>query len=315
MNKNIHKHSFTVLREQREKVTGHSGKVIWFTGLSGSGKSTIANALDKVLNGRGYKTYVLDGDNIRMRLNKDLGFSPLERKENIRRIAEVSKLFAESGTIVLSAFISPYLNDRKEAREIIGEDFVEVFVDTKLKICEQRDPKGLYKKARAGLIKGFTGIDAPYERPINPELKLSDLSIEKSIKLILSYLDKNVIHSDIKQVDNLEKKKTLAIDFDGVIHNYSKGFQGLENAYDKPKKGAKEALENLKKNGYIIKILSSRPAHVIVEWLEKYEMTNLVDGISNHKFPATVYIDDRGFLFDNWEQCMTEIFNHPKIKK
>ena len=149
MSKNITKHSFTVSREQREVNNGHQGKVIWFTGLSGSGKSTIANALDEVLHKRGLKTYILDGDNVRMGLNKDLGFSPQDRKENIRRISETAKLFADAGTIVLTAFISPYQEDRQQAREIIGDlDFSEVFINTPLEECEKRDPKGLYKKAK-----------------------------------------------------------------------------------------------------------------------------------------------------------------------
>lgn len=312
---NLTKHNFTISREQREKVIGHPGRVLWFTGLSGSGKSTIANALDEVLNGRNLKTYILDGDNIRMGLNGDLSFSPEDRKENIRRISEVAKLFADSGTIVLTAFISPYREDRDLAREVIGEDFIEVFVDTPLDVCESRDPKGLYKKARAGEIKGFTGIDAPYEEPLNAELRLDNLNIEDSVEFLIDYLDKNQMLSTIKEVNNLDKKKTLAIDFDGVIHDYSKGFQGLENAYDPPKEGTKEALEGFNNEGFIVKIMSSRPAHVIRKWLEKYEMSHLVKEISNHKFPATVYIDDRGFLFKNWKQCLEEIKNHPKIKK
>lgn len=312
---NLTKHNFLVSRKQREKISGHTGKVLWFTGLSGSGKSTIANKLDEVLSGRGLRTYILDGDNIRMGLNGDLGFSPKDRKENIRRITEVAKLFADSGTIVLTAFISPYREDRNLAREIIGEDFIEIFMNTSLDECEKRDPKGLYKKARAGEIKGFTGIDAPYEEPLDPELRLDKMNIKESVNYLLDYLSQNQILSNIKEVNTLDKKKTMAIDFDGVIHDYSKGFQGLENAYDSPKDGAKEVLQSFKDEGFIIKILSSRPAHVIREWLDNYDMSDLIDDISNHKFPATVYIDDRGFLFKDWEQCKLEIKNHPKIKK
>tara|TARA_B100001057_G_scaffold350971_1_gene352480 strand:+ start:342 stop:911 length:570 start_codon:yes stop_codon:yes gene_type:complete len=188
MSTNLTKHNFTVTRQRREKVNGQKGIVLWFTGLSGSGKSTIANALDDELNILGRKTYLLDGDNIRMGLNKDLSFSPEDRKENIRRISEVAKLFADSGTIVLTAFISPYIADRLAARELIGNDFNEVFVDTDIKECIKRDPKGLYKKALAGEIKGFTGIDAPYEKPNNPELIIKDLSISESVKYLLKHI-------------------------------------------------------------------------------------------------------------------------------
>ena len=190
---NLTKNNFLVSRNQREKVSGHPGKIIWFTGLSASGKSTIANALDLELNKRGLRTYILDGDNVRMRLNKDLGFSPESRKENIRRISEVAKLFADSGTIVMTAFISPYREDRKSAREVIGSDYVEVFVNTPVEECINRDPKGLYKKAIAGEIKGFTGIDAPYEEPLNPEINLENLSIEKSAEILINYLKQQCI--------------------------------------------------------------------------------------------------------------------------
>jgi|TARA_B110000263_G_C15120574_1_gene424146 adenylylsulfate kinase len=190
---NLTKNNFLVSRNQREKVSGHPGKIIWFTGLSASGKSTIANALDLELNKRGLRTYILDGDNVRMRLNKDLGFSPESRKENIRRISEVAKLFADSGTIVMTAFISPYREDRKSAREVIGSDYVEVFVNTPVEECINRDPKGLYKKAIAGEIKGFTGIDAPYEEPLNPEINLKNLSIEKSVEILINYLKQQCI--------------------------------------------------------------------------------------------------------------------------
>ena len=193
MSTNLTKHNFLVTREQREKNNGHPGLVIWFTGLSGSGKSTIANELDLELNSRGLKTYVLDGDNIRMHLNKDLGFSPEDRKENIRRISEVAKLFADSGTIVMTAFISPYSEDRKSARNVIGSDFIEVFVNTPIEDCIKRDPKGLYKKAIAGEIKGFTGIDAPYEEPLSPEVTLDNLSIDDSVNILIDELTKKQI--------------------------------------------------------------------------------------------------------------------------
>ena len=188
MGTNLTKHNFTVLREQREQISGHKGKVLWFTGLSGSGKSTLANALDEKLNSKKYNTYILDGDNVRMGLNNDLGFSPEDRKENIRRISEVAKLFADSGKIVMTAFISPYSNDRDEARKLIGDDFIEIFVNTPIDECIQRDPKGLYKKALNGEIKGFTGIDAPYQEPQNAEIEISDKTINESVNFIVNKL-------------------------------------------------------------------------------------------------------------------------------
>tara|TARA_B100001996_G_scaffold362740_1_gene330486 strand:+ start:533 stop:1120 length:588 start_codon:yes stop_codon:yes gene_type:complete len=193
MSTNITKHNFLVSREKREKNNGHSGIVIWFTGLSGSGKSTIANEIDVELNKRGLSTYILDGDNIRMGLNKDLGFSQESRKENIRRISEVAKLFADSGTIVMTAFISPYSEDRKLARDLIGSDYIEVFVNTPIEECIKRDPKGLYKKAMAGEIQGFTGIDAPYEEPLKSEISIGNLSIKDSVDIIINYLIKKHI--------------------------------------------------------------------------------------------------------------------------
>ena len=188
MSTNLTKHSFTVSREKREQICGHKGKVLWFTGLSGSGKSTLANALDEKLNSKKYNTYILDGDNVRMGLNKDLGLSPEDRKENIRRISEVAKLFADSGKIVMTAFISPYYKDRDEARKLIGDDFIEIFVNTSIDKCIERDPKGLYKKALNGEIKGFTGIDAPYQEPEDAEIEIKNLSIEESINLIIKKL-------------------------------------------------------------------------------------------------------------------------------
>ena len=188
MSTNLTKHNFLVSRQQRESNNGHPGLVVWFTGLSGSGKSTIANELDVELNKRGLRTYILDGDNVRMGLNKDLGFSPESRKENIRRISEVAKLFADSGAIVMTAFISPYREDRDSAIDVIGRHYVEVFVNTPIKECIKRDPKGLYKKAIAGEIKGFTGIDAPYEQPLSPEISLDNLSIEDSLAVLMDLL-------------------------------------------------------------------------------------------------------------------------------
>jgi bifunctional enzyme CysN/CysC len=183
----------TVTNEHRFRRNGHKGAVVWLTGLSGSGKSTISNALERELFNRQKHVYVLDGDNVRHGLNSNLGFSPEDRVENIRRVAEVAKLMADAGLIVLTAFISPYRTDRRRAREIAleaGCDFVEVFVNAPLEVCEQRDPKSLYKKARAGQIKGFTGIDAPYEAPVNPEVTVETdrQTLEESVAAILETL-------------------------------------------------------------------------------------------------------------------------------
>jgi bifunctional enzyme CysN/CysC len=167
---NVHKQALSITRTDRERLNGHKGKVVWFTGLSGSGKSTLANTLEIHLHRRGLRTYILDGDNIRQGLNKDLGFTDADRVENIRRIAEVAKLMMDAGMIVMTAFISPFIREREMARDLIGADhFIEVFVNTPLEICEQRDTKGLYKQARAGKIPNMTGINSPYEAPVEPE--------------------------------------------------------------------------------------------------------------------------------------------------
>lgn len=191
MSKNIHKYSFSVTRENREAISGHKAMVLWFTGLSASGKSTIANNVEKELNKKQYNSYILDGDNVRSGLNKDLGFSPADRNENIRRIIEVSKLFVDSGKIVLCSFISPYRNDREMARQILGEHFVEIFVNTPIEECIKRDPKGLYKMAISGEIKNFTGVSAPYEKPLMPEILIENLSLKESVKKIIDYVEKN----------------------------------------------------------------------------------------------------------------------------
>jgi adenylylsulfate kinase len=175
--------------EKRKEKLGQKPAVLWFTGLSGSGKSTVANALENRLFSRGNFTYLLDGDNVRHGLNSDLGFDDKSRIENIRRVGEVSKLFADSGLLVLTAFISPFQEDRELVRNILKEgEFIEIFVNTPLEICESRDPKGLYKKARSGEISDFTGISSPYEAPENPEIELQNLSIEESVQKIENYL-------------------------------------------------------------------------------------------------------------------------------
>ncbi len=189
---NVHWHEEHVGREQRERGNGHRGAILWFTGLSGSGKSTLANAVDQRLFELGLRSYVLDGDNIRHGLNGDLGFSPQDRAENIRRIGEVAKLFADSGTLVLTAFISPYRADRDRIRATTkrADDFVEVFVYCPLSVCEERDPKGLYVKARAGEIPEFTGISAPYEDPENPSLTVDTAAntLDECVEQVVEYL-------------------------------------------------------------------------------------------------------------------------------
>jgi adenylylsulfate kinase len=193
---NIVWHQGNVTRADREKINGHKACTVWLTGLSGSGKSTIAVDLEKRLWERGIRSYILDGDNIRHGLNKNLGFSPADRTENIRRIGEVAKLFTEAGVVALTAFISPYRADRDQVRALMAAgDFVEVHVDCSVEVCEQRDVKGLYKKARAGEIKEFTGISAPYEAPTKPELTMNTAgqSVEASANQILAYLEKQDI--------------------------------------------------------------------------------------------------------------------------
>jgi len=188
---NVVWHPHSITRTERETLLNQKGVVLWFTGLSGSGKSTIANEVAFQLHQQGNMTYLLDGDNIRHGLNKDLGFSPEDRTENIRRISEVSHLFMDAGIITMTAFISPYGKDRNFCRELVGKDrFVEIFCKASLETCEQRDPKGLYKKAREGIIKDFTGINAPYEVPEHPELVVDTdiLSIEESAQKVITTL-------------------------------------------------------------------------------------------------------------------------------
>ncbi len=200
-----------VSREDRFSILRQRGATIWFTGLSGSGKSTIAVALERALFNIGKLSYRLDGDNVRLGINKNLGFSEEDRKENIRRIGEVAKLFGDAGVISLSSFISPYQDDRDEVRELhkqAGLEFIEVFVDCSLAVAEDRDPKGLYKKARAGEIKNFTGIDDPYEAPPAAEihLKTDEMSVEEEVGLILQHLEDNgfIISDQHARADDLQ---------------------------------------------------------------------------------------------------------------
>jgi len=190
---NVYWHDGDVTRDDRAKLLGQRGATIWFTGLSGSGKSTVAVALEKALYAQGRLSYRLDGDNVRMGINKNLGFSAEDRTENIRRIGEVAKLFVDAGVIALSSFVSPYRADRDIVRELhekSGMDFIEVYVDVPLEEAEKRDPKGLYKKARAGEIKNFTGISDPYEAPVKPELVLPshEMSLEEEVEALLTLL-------------------------------------------------------------------------------------------------------------------------------
>ena len=184
-------HDHKVVRSQRAENKNQKPCLLWFTGLSGSGKSTIANALDVALHNRGYHTFLLDGDNVRHGLCKDLAFSDHDREENIRRVGEVCKLFADAGLIVLSAFISPFNSDRRLVRKLFpAGEFIEVFMDAPIETCESRDPKGLYQKARSGQIKDFTGIDSPYELPAHPELRLdtSRMSVDDCVDALVAYL-------------------------------------------------------------------------------------------------------------------------------
>lgn len=193
MSLNTFKHDYKITKHDREVLLGHKAYLLWFTGLSGSGKSTLANLVEMVLHKRGVSTYILDGDNIRQRINSDLSFSSEDRTENIRRIAEISNLMLDAGVITLAAFISPKRNDRKLVKNVIGKDnLIEIFVNASLEECEKRDVKGLYKKARSGEIKNMTGISSLYEPPLNPDLKIETdvYSVEECVEIIINFIDK-----------------------------------------------------------------------------------------------------------------------------
>ena len=192
MQKNIVKHSYSVNRDSRKKLKQHKSILLWFTGLSGSGKSTIANCVEQELHKNSIHTYTLDGDNIRKGLNSDLSFSPEDRSENIRRIAETARLMIDAGLVVLAAFVSPYRNDREHIRKIVGDDnMVEIFINTSIEECERRDVKELYKKARKGEIKNMTGISAPYESPLHPDIQINteEVTIVDATKQIINFIN------------------------------------------------------------------------------------------------------------------------------
>ncbi len=191
---NVVWHKMNVSREDREELLKQKGAVLWFTGLSGSGKSTVASSLEKRLHDMGKLTYTLDGDNVRHGLNSDLGFSDEDRVENIRRIGEISKLFVDAGVITIATFVSPFREDRQKVRDLLGKDFVEIYIDCPIEVCEKRDPKGIYKKARAGEIKHFTGIDSPYESPINPEIVVSTHlnTLDECVDKLVAYLEEGL---------------------------------------------------------------------------------------------------------------------------
>ena len=189
------KQNYKTTKIQREVLHGHKSYLLWFTGLSGSGKSTLANLVEIALHRQSLSTYILDGDNIRQGINKDLSFAPEDRTENIRRIAEISNLMLDAGIITLAAFVSPYIKDREEVKKIVGSDnFIEIYVNTSLEECERRDVKGLYKKARSGEIKNMTGISDPYEAPMKPNLEVftDGQPIEESVKTILEFINKKL---------------------------------------------------------------------------------------------------------------------------
>ena len=196
MQKNIIKHSYSVNLDSRKKLKQHQAILLWFTGLSGSGKSTIANSVEQELHKNKVHTYTLDGDNIRKGLNSDLSFSPKDRKENIRRIAETAHLMIDAGLVVLAAFVSPYRNDRDQIRNIVGDDnMVEIYINTSIEECERRDVKGLYKKARKGEIKNMTGISAPYESPLHPDIQINteEVTIVDATKQIINFINPKLI--------------------------------------------------------------------------------------------------------------------------
>ncbi|PCJ82692.1 MAG: hypothetical protein COA49_01120 [Bacteroidetes bacterium] len=263
--------------------------IYWFTGQPGHGKTTLAVALINQLRRGGYSPYHVDGDDLRS-LTTNNDYSRAGREANIRRAQNIAQYLHSQGEIVVVSFVSPYRNIREELK--LNTSITEIYVHT----TDIRGKEKLHV--------------SDYEKPLNDYIDID--TTNKSIQdCIVTILEKSPVPS--KELKTLDKRKTLAVDFDGVIHKYSKGFQGLENAYDPPMEGAREVLQRLKDKGYVLKIMSSRPALVIEEWLVKYEMSELFDDVSNNKFAATVYLDDRGFHFTNWESVEEKLSLHPKF--
>ena len=265
--------------------------IYWLTGQPGHGKTTLAKALIAQLKRGGYTPYHIDGDDLR-NLTKNIDYSRDGREANIRRAQNIANYLQSQGEIVVVSFVSPYRELREELKATTH--VCEVFVHTQ----EIRGREERHVEDFEIPISNFIDIDTTNSNLEDCVSKILDISPVPS-----------------KELKTLDKRKTLAVDFDGVIHRYSKGFQGLENAYDPPMDGAQETLQRLKDKGYMLKIMSSRPALVIEEWLDKYDMTDLFDEVSNRKFAATVYLDDRGFHFTDWESVEEKLAKHPKFSK
>ena len=263
--------------------------IYWITGQPGHGKTTIALALIQQLKRQGYAPFHLDGDDLRA-LTTNVDYSRQGREANIHRAQNIARYLHAQDEIVVVSFVSPYREMREELKS--ATEVTEIYVHTK----EIRGKEDRH-------------VD-DYEVPLTRFIDI-DTTSKKVTDCVSQILESAPVPS--KELKTLDKRKTLAVDFDGVIHKYSRGFQGLENAYDPPMEGAHEVLQRLKEKGYVLKIMSSRPALVIEEWLEKYEMSYLFDNVSNSKFAATVYIDDRGFHFTNWATVEEKLAVHPKF--
>ena len=263
--------------------------IYWFTGQPGHGKTTLAKALIAQLKRLGYAPHHIDGDDLRdMTGNKD--YSETGRVSNVGNAQSIARFLHHNGEVVVVSLIAPYRAMREELKSAV--EMTEIFVHTDEIRGREENHVANYEEP----LENFIDIDT------------GSTSVEDGVVKIL-----NLSPVPSQELKTLDKRKTLAVDFDGVIHKYSKGFQGLDNAYDPPMDGAKEVLQRLKDKGYVLKIMSSRPALVIEEWLEKYEMSDLFDTVSNSKFAATVYLDDRGFHFTNWENVEERLAKHPKF--
>jgi len=263
--------------------------IYWITGQPGHGKTTIATALVAQLKRGGHSPFHIDGDDLR-ELTNNSDYSVEGRIANIRKAQNIAKYLQSKGEAVIVSVVSPYKIIREELKSEC--EVAEVYVHT----SEERGREANHVDNYESPSRDFIDLDT------------GELSVDECVSVIL-----NEKPMPSKELKTLDKRKTLAVDFDGVIHKYSKGFQGLENAYDPPMEGAIEVLQRLKDRGYVLKIMSSRPALVIEEWLKKYEMSHLFDIVSNSKFAATVYIDDRGFHFEDWETVEEKLAKHPKF--